>query len=1060
MKPRKNTSDAKASNEAKSHSEKFRTSREILDRIRWDPSLDENAFTILYPDRLEGVRKIPFPEFIKKPDLVLHRIQQICIGDFVVWDRVERIDRICGSGKTPQKEHTLVLEALARWEQMKSAPTTLTLVGSKSSNELSLTPAYCYDYLSGKWISPENVSSSFTLPSTLVMLTYNVLMDWKSTGELLEEKGRFPALFKIFQENEADILAIQEVTPDFLQKLLQQDWIRTHYFVSENTDAKNVSPYGQILLSRYPFQFGHYTFSAHKKALLAMFSSQPFPIFLANVHLMSDRASNAKVQRSRQLQKILELLTQLETSHLSKGRESLRFILGDFNAKEDTLRLQLEPLKYQDVWKTLYPEDNGYTFDPVLNGIAAMNSLSGQPARLDQVWYSSSEVVSCDPIEMTRLGTEPLNEKFSATEFLFPSDHFGLCALFQLNLSSQNDRLTEKFQGSMLKKDYTVKSALALIPPESCWPLIQCIRKNYDPSYTRWMPHINLIYPFLPEDFFEQIAPQIQDILSHFAPFSITFRHFRFFRHRQSTTIWLEPETDPPEILLNLEAKLQQCFASFAPDSQARPFTPHLTVARLENEDHSESEIEQYLLEWQKSWQAISFVVQEISLISRQKETPFSIKKSFSFSSPLSTQKTTKTLLTQLEQILRKNAPSLFPEASFALYQVGSTRLGNTSNSSDIDFLCIGPAQVSRETFFSTFVNWLESSELFLQSSRTILDAIVPILKLSIDGQKIDIQYVALPDLPKHPTLKDIQAIDLSLLPRCDQYALASLLDAEALFTHIQNYGGTTRFLETRALLKSWILARDIHSNAFGFPGSFAWTLLLARVLCEAPLTAEPQALFTHLLHFLVQHHFSQIVTYNQKIPPSFSTHPSDTLLLILTPTPPYRNTTRGIIPSTQKILQQEVKRAWDLTQNNAWTASEIFAPLQPLEAHPYFLVLQIEASSAESLEQGTGWLEGHILHLFLEIEKQLSSSLTPQIRPYSSRYRSTIPHSYFWIAGLFNENGAWLQEKLSPLFQYFLQQWKEEQPVSETLRFFVLDSKSIQTQFPWAEHKKLDKLS
>ena len=44
----------------------------------------------------------------------------------------------------------------------------------------------------------------------------------------------------------------------------------------------------------------------------------------------------------------------------------------------------------------------------------------------------------------------------------------------------------------------THQTALVLIPPESCWAPIQAIRKQHDRSFERWMPHINLLYGFVP----------------------------------------------------------------------------------------------------------------------------------------------------------------------------------------------------------------------------------------------------------------------------------------------------------------------------------------------------------------------------------------------------------------------------------------------------------------------------------------------------------------------------------------------------------------------------------
>lgn len=45
-----------------------------------------------------------------------------------------------------------------------------------------------------------------------------------------------------------------------------------------------------------------------------------------------------------------------------------------------------------------------------------------------------------------------------------------------------------------------VKSALVVMPPPEAWTAIQRVRKVYDKSYYRWPPHLNVLYPFLPDD--------------------------------------------------------------------------------------------------------------------------------------------------------------------------------------------------------------------------------------------------------------------------------------------------------------------------------------------------------------------------------------------------------------------------------------------------------------------------------------------------------------------------------------------------------------------------------
>ena len=81
-------------------------------------------------------------------------------------------------------------------------------------------------------------------------------------------------------------------------------------------------------------------------------------------------------------------------------------------------------------------------------------------------------------------------------------------------------------------KVYT--STVALVPPEEAWLAIQQARESLrDKGLYRWPPHINLLYPFVPEEHFAQaadaLAPAAERCESAInatasAPASTTFR--------------------------------------------------------------------------------------------------------------------------------------------------------------------------------------------------------------------------------------------------------------------------------------------------------------------------------------------------------------------------------------------------------------------------------------------------------------------------------------------------------------------------------------------------------
>jgi len=101
------------------------------------------------------------------------------------------------------------------------------------------------------------------------------------------------------------------------------------------------------------------------------------------------------------------------------------------------------------------------------------------------------------------------------------------------------------FSTLMANRKKVVTSAIIVSPPQEMWSSIQAIRSKHDKSYVRWMPHINLIYPFVPANEFANIVGPLTQGLSSLQPFNLTFDSFDFFEHgARSCTLFLKPRTD------------------------------------------------------------------------------------------------------------------------------------------------------------------------------------------------------------------------------------------------------------------------------------------------------------------------------------------------------------------------------------------------------------------------------------------------------------------------------------------------------------------------------------
>ena len=89
----------------------------------------------------------------------------------------------------------------------------------------------------------------------------------------------------------------------------------------------------------------------------------------------------------------------------------------------------------------------------------------------------------------------------------------------------------------------THRTAVVAIPPPEVWEPIQAIRRQHDRNVHRWMPHITLLYPFMPREQFGEALPRLLEVSRQSAAFQVTLATFQAFTHAfGKATIWLTPE--------------------------------------------------------------------------------------------------------------------------------------------------------------------------------------------------------------------------------------------------------------------------------------------------------------------------------------------------------------------------------------------------------------------------------------------------------------------------------------------------------------------------------------
>jgi 2'-5' RNA ligase len=169
----------------------------------------------------------------------------------------------------------------------------------------------------------------------------------------------------------------------------------------------------------------------------------------------------------------------------------------------------------------------------------------------------------------------------------------------------------------MSELPFNTKTALAVVFPNHEW--IQAVREANDAAFARWMPHVNLAFPFVGPEHFDELVPRIAEALADVEAFEVDMGHLSFFKRKKDMTFHLSP-LEGAENLVHIFKIVKDCL----PEVQFRrpDFQPHLTLGQCKKRDGPD--MLQELTE-QMAGESLRFLVREICVIQRDADTPFKV---------------------------------------------------------------------------------------------------------------------------------------------------------------------------------------------------------------------------------------------------------------------------------------------------------------------------------------------------------------------------------------------------------------------------------------------------
>lgn len=332
----------------------------------------------------------------------------------------------------------------------------------------------------------------------------------------------------------------------------------------------------------------------------------------------------------------------------------------------------------------------------------------------------------------------------------------------------------------------------------------------------------------------------------------------------------------------------------------------------------------------------------------------------------------------------KKNLLDIYARRAGAqIFTFGSFRLDVSSPGSDIDTLILTCENIDRETdFFEDLYQMLMENSNVTELVR-VRESFVPVMNMMFYGIPFDLTFARLPIPALSVPMMDIDDDGVvDLIDSEDEKSVRSLNGRRVTDKTLSLVPCQKTFRLALRCIKQWAKLRCVYSNAVGFLGGIAWSLLVARI-CQL----YPNATASTIVSRFFALYSSNNWTWTDPVLlapikdtgkharlvciPSQMNKP---IMFVVTPAYPSQNSTNNVCKSTLCILCDEMDIAHKVMVKidmSEATWSDFFRPCNFLNRYGSYLQLDCFSNDSNVMNSWLGFIESRLRFLVTSLERE-----------------------------------------------------------------------------------------